>query len=160
MYTNEFINELITCEKQIIEPPSKDFKEERGHLKKTFTLKSIDGKFQFNAFIRYNSKFKENFSVGLDYNPKEEKGTICLIRCNGPHCENINFPHHISAHIHKASVETINSGQKPERNAEETNEYATLEEAIQFFTNFVNITSSDKKKYFPLTQQELEFKNE
>ncbi len=63
MYTNEFINELLTCEKQIIEPPSKDFKEERGHLKKTFTLKSIDGKFQFNAFIRYNSKFKENFSL-------------------------------------------------------------------------------------------------
>ncbi len=27
MYTNEFINELIHCQKQIIEPPSKDLKE-------------------------------------------------------------------------------------------------------------------------------------
>jgi len=63
MYTNEFINELLTCEKQIIEPLSKDFKEERGHYKKTFTQQSTDGKFQFNAFIRNNSKFKENFSL-------------------------------------------------------------------------------------------------
>ncbi|NOU18523.1 MAG: hypothetical protein HOO91_13280 [Bacteroidales bacterium] len=66
MYTDSFIQELLACEKQIIDPPSKDFKEDRGQLKKIFTLQSIDGKYAFNAFIRGNTHFKENFSIGLD----------------------------------------------------------------------------------------------
>lgn len=150
MYTDNIIQELLECEKQVVDPPSKDFKEDRGQLKKVFSLQSIDGKYAFNAFIRGNIYFNENFSVGLDYNPKEEKGTLCLLRCNGAHGENIVFPHHSYFHIHKANAESINSGLKPESNIVETDDYASLEEAIQYFILTINITINDRRKYFPI----------
>jgi len=163
MYTDSFIQELLNCEKLIIDPPSKDFKEDRGQLKKTFSLQSVDGKYAFNAFIRGNIHFNENFSVGLDYNPKEEKGTLCLLRCNGAHGENNIFPHHSYFHIHQASAESINCGLKPECNIIETNDYASLEEAIQYFIKNINISLSDRRKYFQITDSQTKlnlFSNE
>ncbi len=162
MYTDKFITDLLNCEKQIVDPPTREYKEERGQLKKNFTLQSSDGNFSFYGFVRGNVYFKENFSIGLDYNPKEEKGTICLLRCNGAHGENRIFPHHSVFHIHKASAETINSGLKPESNIEKTEAYASLEEAIQYFLTYINLNSQDKRKYFPEndSQTELKFDNE
>jgi hypothetical protein len=60
-------------------------KKERGHWKKSFGLESEDGDHRFTVFIRYNDEFNENFSVGLVYNPRERRGEILLLRCNGPH---------------------------------------------------------------------------
>jgi hypothetical protein len=149
MYTDGFLKILLECEKQILEPPSKEFKEDRGHLKKNFSLISLSEEFQFNAFIRKSIIFQENFSIGIDYNPKGEKGTVCLLRCNGAHGENRVFPIHATFHIHKASADSINSGLKPESNIEETNEYATFEEALQYFIKTVNLKQEDQIKYFP-----------
>ena len=156
MYTEEFVSELINCSKRVIDPP-KALKIDRGNFKTNFTLQSVDGKYNFYAFIRKNEKFPENFSVGLDYNPREEKGTIQLLRCNGPHGEHVQYPHHIVCHIHKATADRINSGLKPEGNFEITNRYATLEDALQFYINYVNIIADDKIKYFPPSDLELEF---
>lgn len=155
MYTDEEIENLMKCKKHIIDPPSKEYKEERGQLKKNFTLQSSNGEYNFNVFIRGSMHFKENFSIGMDYNPKEEKGTIYLIRCNGAHGENTVFPHHATFHIHKASAHTINNGLKPESNIEETSEYASLDEAVQFFSKEVNIDITDRKKYFPEPDRQI-----
>ncbi len=95
-----------------------------------------------------------NFSVGLDYSPKEEKGTICLLRCNGPG-GNLQIPHHSSFHIHLATAKTINAGLKPESNIEPTDEYATLEQAIQYFIKTIHLLTSDCVKYFPEKPLEL-----
>lgn len=162
MYTDELIHKLFDCEKTIIDPPSKDYKEERGHLKKSFTFQSQDGRYSFVGFIRCNLKFNENFSVGLDYNPREERGTICLLRCNGSHGETRMFPHHSNFHIHRATAESINSGLKPESNIQETSEYASLEEAVQFYLKTINVAIQDRRTYFPLPdgQITLEFENE
>lgn len=163
MYTDSLIKELFECEKQIIDPPAKEFKEDRGQLKKVFTLQSVDGKYVFNAFIRYNIKFSENFSVGLDYNPREEKGTLCLLRCNGAHGENIMYPHHPYFHIHRANAKSINSGLKPESNIVQTKDYASLEQAIQYFANTINISRDDRRKYFPESDSQTKlniFENE
>lgn len=159
MYTDQFIKELLDCEKQIIDPPTRDYKEDRGLIKKGFTLQSLDGRFTFYAFIRGNLQFKENFTVGLDYNPKEEKGTICLLRCNGAHGENRMFPHHSHFHVHKASAETINSGLKPESNIFEINDYATLDDAVQYFLKLINVNTKDRRTYFPIsdTQATMNF---
>lgn len=135
MYTDDLIRTLIKCEKVITVAPLKKYKEDRGHLKKNFTIQSVDGMYTFNVYIRSSIHFKENFTIGMDYNPKEEKGSRCLLRCNGAHGENIAFPHHTTFHIHKASAETINRGLKPESNIEETSEYASLDEAIHFFVH-------------------------
>ena len=154
-YEQEYIESLFRCEKEIIELPTKDYKEERGHLKKNFALRSLDGSSLFRAFIRYNVRFPENFSIGLDFNPREEKGTICLLRCNGTHGENKQILHHESFHIHFATAETINSGAKPERNVETTKEYASLEQAIQYFMKFINLKQEDRNTYFPEKQAGL-----
>ena len=70
-YETEHIKMLFNCEKEIIDPPTKDYKEDRGHMKKNFTLQSLNKEYLFRGFIRFSTKFHENFSVGLDYNPKK-----------------------------------------------------------------------------------------
>lgn len=149
IYEDEHIEKLLGCEKEFVEPPAKDFKEDRGQMKKKFTLQSLDGAYLFLGFIRYNIKFPENFSIGLDYDPREEKGTICLLRLNGPHGENKQHPHHLSFHIHKATADTINAGLKPESNVEITDEYASLEQAIQYYITCINLKQEDISKNFP-----------
>ena len=154
IYTEEILSELISCSKEIVEPP-KPFRDDRGYKKTNFTLHSIDQQYNFYVFIRQNTQFVENFSIGIDYNPKDEKGTLALLRCNGPHGENNMYPHHISSHIHKATSERINIGLKPEGNIIITDEYSTLYEAIQFFINEININISDRNKYFPIKEKKL-----
>ncbi len=154
-YSEEYISELINIEKVIKDAPFRDMKLERGMYKNNFTLKSKDDKYDFRVFMRINEKFQENFSVGLDYNPKDEKGTIPLVRMNGQHGENNVQPHHNTFHIHKASAYSINNNLKPERNIIETTEYASYEEALQYFLVYINLNTSDKDKFFQAPQQSL-----
>ncbi len=67
MFTDEDIMNLLNCEKQIIDPPSKDYKNDRAHRKKNFTMRSIDENFSFYGFIRVSIHFIENFSIGLEF---------------------------------------------------------------------------------------------
>lgn len=149
MYTDELIKDLIECSKIIVDAP-KDMKEGRsGFLKKIFTLKSKDGIYSFSGFITQNLTFAENFSIGLVFNSKEDKGKITLLRCNGPHGMTKEL-HHAVCHIHTVIAEDINNGNKVEKNINQTNAYATLEDAIQFFVKYININPSDRQKYFPV----------
>lgn len=73
MYTDELIEELISCTKTVVEAP-RDMKEGRsGFIKKTFTLISVNGQYNFSGFIMQNLTFTENFSIGLRYNRKMKK---------------------------------------------------------------------------------------
>lgn len=148
-FTDNFIEELSNCSKSVVDAP-KEMKEGRsGFAKRTFTLVSSDGQYNFNGFITQNLTFLENFSIGLSYNLKEEKGKMVLLRCNGPHGGTKNIPHHAVCHIHKSTAERINSGLKPEGQIELTNDYATIEEAVQFFVRRININVADRQKFFP-----------
>jgi hypothetical protein len=142
------IDELISCEKKILDCP-KEIKEDRGYLKKSFTMESTDGKYHFSGFIRQNKRFLENFSIGLTYLPKEERGAVILMRCNGLHGRTKMNPHHTSCHIHKITASDWNEGIKMERNILPTTAYVTFYEAIQFFVREVNIVTTDAEKYFP-----------
>lgn len=148
MYTDEFIRELIECSKVIVDAP-KEVKEGRsGFLKKIFTLKSVDETYNFSGFINQNSTFAENFSIGLIYSSKEEKGKITLLRCNGPHGMTKEL-HHAVCHIHTVIADDINNGNKIEKSIRQTNEYSTLEDAIQYFVRYINIVATDRQKHFP-----------
>ncbi len=148
MYTNKLIQELISCPKIVVDAP-KEMKEGRsGFLKKNFAFKSIDGIYNFNGFITQNLTFTENFSIGLTFNLKEDKGKITLLRCNGPHGMTKEL-HHAVCHIHTAIAEDINEGIKVERSIEQTNEYSTLEDAIQFFVKHISVVPTDRQKFFP-----------
>ncbi|MBI3195381.1 MAG: hypothetical protein HYZ34_13095 [Ignavibacteriae bacterium] len=152
-YTDELIATLIGCLKKITKPPSKNLKPDRGHLKNNFEVESEDGEHSFTCFIRVNEKFLENFSVGLDYVPKDEPGNVMLLRCNGPHGPHKVHDHHTFCHIHKATAETISKGLKPESNIEVTDGYSSYQEAIQYFLKLANIR--DDEHFFPTTQLSL-----
>jgi len=70
LYTQSEIDNLINCQKIIIEPPPKNMRVERGHLKKDMKLHSVDSKHKFSVFMRMNERFNENFSIGLIYIPQ------------------------------------------------------------------------------------------
>src|SRR2546430_1685956 len=101
------IDQLINCDKKIVTHTTgwrlPAWKPDRGHHRIALELQSTDEEFLFNAFGRYNSQFEENFSFGLLYIPKHEKGSYEIVRCNGPHGEHLQYPHHVHYHIHKAT---------------------------------------------------------
>lgn len=155
MYTDQFIQDLISCPKTIIESP-KDSGISRGSYKTVFGMVSADDQHNFNGFISKNVFFQENFSIGLVYLPKEEKGKICLLRCNGLHGEVIEAPHHSFFHIHTIKTDDINNGIKVEKHIQQTEEYSTLEDAIQFYIKKINIIPEDRKKHFPPPSGQIE----
>lgn len=154
-YTQQELEALIACPKLITEPPRKEMKSDRGSLRNDMYLESVDGKMGFSVFIRINERFNENFSIGLDAHPKDEPGSFCLLRCNGPHGEHVDNPHpHFRFHIHKAKQENIEAGLLPERFAEPTKNYGSYEEALLHFVKLTNIENAeqylDVKRQLPL----------
>ncbi len=155
-YTDEILRELIECPKKITKPPFKTLRSDRGHLRNDFEVESADGEHRFTCFVRVNEKFQENFSIGLDYLPRDEPGSIMLVRCNGPHGPHKVHDYHTFCHIHKASAETISKGLRPESNIEVTEGYSSYQDAVQYFLKLTNIR--DEGKNFPTTQLDLSFK--
>jgi len=148
MYTEQVIKELISCPKVITEPPrGKDARS--SYTKSVFALDSKDGQFLFTGFITENLVFPENFSIGLVYKPREEKGSITLLRCNGMHGGTLQNPHHAYCHIHTVQSDFLNQGSKVESHIELTTEYSTLDTAIQFYINLIGLDPFDRQKYFP-----------
>ena len=75
IFTDELIDELVDCPKKVVDAP-KDSGVGRGSRKIKFFLESVDGQHSFSGFISKNLTFQENYSIGLVFNPKEEKGKI------------------------------------------------------------------------------------
>lgn len=146
-YTQAEIDLLIKCPKVIINPPKREMALIYGHLRNGMDLESEDGLHRFTVFMRINETFLENFTIGLDYVPKDRGGRLCLLRCNGPHGEhsnNRNFDAHYGYHIHKAIAKYINKGLKSDIYAELTEEYATYNDALIFFLKYCNIRGAEK----------------
>lgn len=155
MWTDDQIQQLITCTKTITRAPGK-LKLQSGHFRTDFELTSEAGDHVFRVFIRYNAMFMENFSVGLDYKSGKEEGTICLYRCNGPHGDTRPGGHHGKPHIHYATAETIDSDRRSESNITQTAEFVTWQDALAYFVRHVRIFGAEE--YFDfLNSQQLEF---
>ena len=146
-YTDEIINDLIACPKTLTESP-KDKEGRAQYLKKTFFLSSINGEHNFSGFINQNLTFSENFSIGLIHLSKDGN-KIVLLRCNGAHGGVEIHPHHSKSHVHLATAQRINAGLKPEGIIDISVTYATIEEGIRYYLEFININNPDKKKFFP-----------
>ena len=117
-------------------------------LRNEMELESLDGKHAFHAFMRQSRKFPENFSVGLDYLPKDEPGIFCLLRCNGMHGGHKVHPHHLNCHIHRNKAEDVNAGLRVERHIERTGEYAAFRDALHYFLRAVNVRRDDLLLHF------------
>ncbi len=152
-YTDELIKTLIECPKIITKAPSKNFRTERGYLRNDFEVQSEDKQYNFECFIRVNEKFMENFSIGMNFIPTDERGSVPLLRCNGAHGPHKVYDHHNFSHIHRATAETIAKGLKPDSNIEVTIEYTSYQEAITYFLKLARIKEGNQ--YFPDNQLEL-----
>ena len=154
---------LLVVPKLISEPPRREMKLERGSWRNDMRLKSVEGGHDFRVFMRKSEDFPENFSIGLIHRPTDGSEEIPLLRCNGPHGEfNREFdaahPHY-SFHVHRATEEMIASGARPESYAETCAEFASYEEALQYFIRTVNIENA--AEYFPdVAQGRFRFEQE
>jgi hypothetical protein len=156
-YSQEEIDSLIACPKVITEPPKREMRTERGSRRNNMTLRSKDGDLEFSVFMRINEDFHENFSIGLNYSPRDERGTLCLLRCNGPHGDFLGYSpspgSHFLYHVHRAKAENIEAGLRAEYGAEPAEGYASYREALVFFLKEVNVVNSGE--YFPELSQPM-----
>ncbi len=100
--------------------------------------------------MRRSEDLPENFSIGLVFLPMDGSGELMLLRCNGPHGEyNDNFDPahpHWDFHVHRGSAEMIDAGLRPEKAATKSKDFASYEEALQYFLRETNITNA--RMYF------------
>lgn len=157
-YEQKEIDLLIKCEKEIVEPPRKEMKIERGSKRNSMKLKSRKGDCFFRVFMRQSVTFPEEFSIGLQYLPVDEKEDLMLIRCNGKHStyKEGHPPHHYVFHIHKAKEDNIKKGKRPEFGGEMTKEYASFEQALSYFLKLVNVINAGEH-FNDIDQIEIDF---
>lgn len=155
-YSEEEIGELISCPKVITDPPKREMRLERGSRRNNMRLRSQSDDREFSVFLRINEAFQENFSIGLEYSPRDERGSFCLLRCNGPHGEFVGSTttSHFRYHIHRAKAENIEGGLRAERSAEATDAYASYTHALLYFLKVINVLNAEE--YFQgLSQMSL-----
>ena len=107
-------------------------------------------------FVRQNTVFIENFSIGLRYVlGSASQNSITLARYNGPHGETSRAPdgHYAQPHIHRITAAELAAGsiQPQEKDREITSRYSTLEQALRVF--FGDAGVSNYADYFPELQQ-------
>ncbi len=150
-YSQKEIDDLIATPKVITEPPKQEFRSERGHKRNGMRLQSLNGEQEFTVFMRINEDFPENFSIGLEHSPHDERGTILLLRCNGPHGEFIGQPElprpHFLHHVHKAGAANLDAGLRAEANAKATDAYASYKEAFRYFLKIIK--AANAQEFFP-----------
>lgn len=145
-YTQDEIDNLIGCAKNVSEAPKREMKLDRGHYRNDMRLKSADGKMDFRVFMRRNEDLPENFSIGLVHLPKDGTGEVVLLRCNGPHGnsnDSFDPEHpHCDFHVHRASAAMIEAGLRPEKMAAVNQDFASYEEALEYFLRTTNVTDA------------------
>ena len=156
--TDRGIQHLISLPKEVTRrDPASGYRQEGRQRRCELDLQSLDDEaLLFKVFVRQNTEFIENFSLGLRCRTRHTGiGTITLIRYNGPHGETGLQPdgHFARPHIHRISWKEITSGssQPQERLIEPTNRYGTFDQALVVFLGDIGVTNADL--FFPDLQQ-------
>lgn len=163
-FSDAEINALITCPKEISQPPAKALRLVGADWRNNAELIASDGrKGIFFMFLRRNDDLPENFSIGLRFSAKDGRPDITLLRCNGKHgpftgSGDATHPHW-NFHIHKASAEAQDLGFPAEKYASATGRYGSYDEAVQHFLKMVNLNTRDSSRHFPSNIQQNLFVN-
>ena len=154
MLTDHDIQTLIELPKLIVaKDPSKGYRDDRGYKRCDLDLlDKTECSLKFAVFVRQNTNFVENFSIGLRYQTGDSKlRTITLVRYNGPHGEYSRDPdgHYATPHIHRITAAEIASGsvQPQESDRKITNRYSTFEQALMVFLG--DFAVSNRENFFP-----------
>lgn len=136
------IHELLTCLKRVDNPSAREKLIDKD-MRKDYRVSSIDNSHEFILFTRQNTLIPESFTAGLRWKSKTGE-EIILLRCNGSDHIHGNKIEKTTfgpvCHIHSATERYILAGKKVESFAEMTNQYQTLEGALNYLVRFANIS--------------------
>ena len=158
MLTDADIADLISRPKRIAKKsPASGYREDGRHKRCDLELVDIeDERLEYGVFIRQNTNFIENFTIGLSHRPQNDPTmkTLTLVRYNGPHGEYSRNAdgHYAVPHIHRITEAEIASGsyQPQERHRELTDRYSTYETALKVFWGDVGVRDeANIDRYFP-----------
>jgi len=124
--TSGKLQELRAIPKRVKNPQARRRAEEK-HERVDYEVTAEQGKSKFRIYMRRHLTDAEDFSCGIRWlMPSGE--TLTLARYNGP--SHIHDDIEYECHIHLATEEAIAQGQKPERHAEQSDQYRTLDGAL------------------------------
>lgn len=131
LYTEGELDALRIMPKQIDNPGSRWSEKPAGapaHRQRSFKVHGKDGEQGiFEIYQRQNVQDEVDFSCGIVH-VALDGSRLTLARYNGSGHEHGDILYR--PHIHRATEKAIASGRKPEREAEETDRYQTLEGAL------------------------------
>lgn len=149
--TEDILNALIHCKKEIIEHPKKAMKEINNSRRNDFTAISAKNVFtkpqKFTIFIRQSCEFTEDFSIGLIWKPEGYSCGIILVRFNGAHGKNRSVEHQRIPHIHKLTLLDIQNQKYDPHQIIETKNHVNINDSILKFMEYCNII--DWERDFP-----------
>lgn len=131
LYTDDELTALRIMPKRIINPGARWSDKPSGMpVNKQRSFKVVgagEEQPRFEIYQRQNLLDSDDYSCGIAYVPLGGS-RLTLARYNGP--AHIHGAILYKTHIHRAAEESINAGRKPEREAEETDRYHSLEGAL------------------------------
>lgn len=129
--SDDFIAELIACEKHIVGTSTKSLAVRQGNKRRSLTLRASSDDHRFEVFMRQLIALPEEYSVGLVYRTRYAHDPIVLLRFNGDHGYHKNPDRSVISgqHIHRATAAILKVGGKPEAFAEGTTKFGSFEEA-------------------------------
>lgn len=160
MLTNKQIEELIRCPKEVVEAhPKNGMLEDRRSAfikRRNLKLEAVNDDSEFEIFIRQNTVFIEQFSIGLLYKTNDKiMGRLLLMRYNGEHGQSdwSKDGHYQAFHIHKITEKLLKDGVFEPKEIEITRDFQSFDEAVNKFIQAVNI--KNYKTYFPHAEKQL-----
>ena len=149
--TDKFIQELITCDKEIEKADRKNMIEENRSIRNNVYLYSADKKYAFTMFLRKSTEFEEDFSVGLKWTNVDKyldiHRDIILFRCQGPHDSKkpTGTDIHHSYHVHEITANDIFEYRYTRPAMKETcEEFNSFETALFYFCEKCGIIDLEK----------------
>ena len=140
LYSDQELDSLRAVRKQVTNPGSRWTEKPAGapaHRQRSFKAVGEDkAESRFEIYQRHNLLDDKDFSCGIAH-VGLDGSRLTLARYNGPgheHGDIIYLPH-----IHRATAKAIASGKKPEREAEESGRFTTLEEALACLIDDFNV---------------------
>ena len=131
LYTRAELEELRALPKRVTNPGARwsdKPKVRPAHRQRNFqAVGRGDEAIRFQIYQRQNLADENDFSCGITY-LSHSGPPLTLARYNGP--GHVHGAIAYRPHIHRATEEAITAGGKPEREAEETDRYGTIEGAF------------------------------
>ena len=142
LYTDEELDLLRAVRKRVTNPGARWTEKPvtaPAHRQRSFKVVREDSRQEnrFEIYQRQNLVDDSDFSCGIAQ-VSLDGSRLTLARYNGPGHEHGDIIYR--PHIHRATEEAIASGKKPEREAEQTGRFATLEGALACLMDDYNVT--------------------